>query len=175
MKSKKSGADNGQKLILQNHWSSPRWRDTPRARDRSGSGRVAPLPDRSSYCTSPPVFCDARSIQLSSAWVGYFGVGPALTFEVSATDAVARISVAMSVLNMIESPLGTWRASFVTSPLVSRTMRHSDPRERELAHLRPAFSSRRRVAPQRGLARYSSRAECRFSGSHPRGSGLCPS
>src|SRR3954447_9257337 len=97
MKSKKSGADNGQKLILQNHWSSPRWRDTPRARDRSGSGRVAPLPDRSSYCTSPPVFCDARSIQLSSAWVGYFGVGPALTFEVSATDAVARISVAMSV------------------------------------------------------------------------------
>src|SRR4051812_26567289 len=151
MKSKKSGADNGQKLILQNHWSSPRWRDTPRARDRSGSGRVAPLPDRSSYCTSPPVFCDARSIQLSSAWVGYFEVGPALTFEVSATDAVARISVAMSVLNMFESPLGAWRASFVTSPLVSRTMRHSDPRERELAHLRVAFSSRRRVAPQRGV------------------------
>jgi len=39
------------------------------------------------------------------------------------------------------------RARFDTRPLVSGTMRHSDPTERELAHLRLAFASRRRVAP----------------------------
>src|SRR5438045_5534366 len=37
MKSKKSGADNGEKLILENHWSSPLWRDTPQARGSRGA------------------------------------------------------------------------------------------------------------------------------------------
>src|SRR3954469_16072845 len=66
------------------------------------SGRIATAsPVVQIYCTSPPDSCEARSIQFCSAWVGYFCVGPALTFAVSATEAVAMISVAMRVLNIM--------------------------------------------------------------------------
>src|SRR5439155_21365580 len=77
----------------------------PSARQSGGSGHgAAASPVVYRYCGPPPSkFFEARSIQFCSAWVGYFCVGPALTFEVSATEAVARISVAMRVLNMVVS------------------------------------------------------------------------
>src|SRR4051794_19644411 len=51
-----------------------------------GSGRSATAPRFSDYCAPPSKIFDARSIQLNSSWVG--ALGPALTFEDSATEAV---------------------------------------------------------------------------------------
>jgi hypothetical protein len=56
----------------------------------------------------PSVVFEARSIQEYSFWF-YWPFGPALTFEVSATDAVARMRAANRVLvNMMRLRWGAW-------------------------------------------------------------------
>src|SRR3954462_5180189 len=98
------------------------------------------FPGPPDYCTSPPDSCEARSIQFCSACVGYFCVGPALTFAVGATEAVAMISVAMRVLNIM-SLRGVLGRQVQSQPLASVTMRDANRIEGELPHSHQFFSA----------------------------------